>query len=368
MGLFDYYKQFEGLSEEEVNSDLRQRARRRRAAELARIEPIDCSRTTWPEYPPSEIVDAITYHARRGLQRYSDGREAPLRELLGQRHGLAPERLVVGEGASGILQRAAHELLGPADELVVPWPCYPLYPLLARDAHATPVPVDGLDPERLLAAVTPRTRMVVLGGPNDPTGELLPARVVRELHDHLPERVTLVLDEALREFVTAEPIDATLRLTDDLERLVVVRSFSKIWGLAGLRCGYAVAHPANHALLSSLAPRLGAADLSLAGAAAALRSTGGLVERRAAFNARERDRLTTALTDAGLMVTPSQSCAVWARPADGDGGGLAARLEQGGVIVQGGAPLGAPNHVRISVRDAAATERIARVLAAEATG
>ncbi len=364
MGLFDYYKQFEALTEEDVNRDLRKRARRRRATELARIEPIDCSRTTWPEYPPSEIVDAITYHARRGLQRYADGREAPLRELLGQRHGLAPERIVIGEGASGILQRAAHELLAPSDELVVPWPCYPLYPLLARDAHATAVPVDGLDPERLLAAVTPRTRMVVLGSPNDPTGELLPSPVVRELHDRLPERVTLVLDEALREFVTAEPVDATLRLTEELERLVVVRSFSKIWGLAGLRSGYAVAHPANGELLAALAPRLGAADLSLAGTTAALRSAAPLVERRAAANARERDRLSAALTAARLMVTPSQSCALWARPADGDGLGLATRLEQGGVIVQGGAALGDPTHVRISVRDAAATERIARVLAA----
>ena len=101
MGLFDYYKQFEGLSEEEVNRDLRKRARQRRAAELARIDPIDCSRTTWHEYPPSEIVDAITYHARRGLQRYAEGREAALRELLGQRHAVPTSRIVIGEGASG---------------------------------------------------------------------------------------------------------------------------------------------------------------------------------------------------------------------------------------------------------------------------
>lgn len=365
MGLFDYYKQFEGLSEEEVNSDLRKRARKRRATELARIEPIDCSRTTWHEYPPSEIVDAITYNARRGLQRYAEGREAELRQLLAERHGVSPTRIVIGEGASGILQRATHELLSPGDELVIPWPCYPLYPLLARDAHATAVPVPGLDPERLLAAVTPKTRMMILGGPNDPTGELLSAAAVRELWSRLPERVVLVIDEALREFVTAEPVDATLRLTDELPRLVVVRSFSKIWGLAGLRSGYAVAHTESEELLTPLAPRLGAADLSLAGASAALRTAVPLVTARAASNARERDRLTAALTDLGLMATPSQSCAVWVRPSDGDGAALAARLEQGGVIVQNGAPLGDPSHVRVTVRDGTATERIARALAAE---
>ncbi|MFA4927579.1 MAG: histidinol-phosphate transaminase [Patulibacter sp.] len=365
MGLFDYYKQFEGLSEEEVNSGLRKDARARRAAELARIEPIDCSRTTWHEYPPSEIVDAITYNARRGLQRYAEGRETVLRELLAQRHGVADTRVVIGEGASGILQRATHELLSPGDELVIPWPCYPLYPLLARDAHATPVPVSGLDPERLLAAVTPQTRMMVLGGPNDPTGELLSAAAIRELRSQLPERVVLVVDEALREFVTAEPIDATLRLTDELPGLVVVRSFSKIWGLAGLRSGYAVAHPDSTPLLATLAPRLGSADLSLAGSTAGLRTATPLVTARAAANARERDRLTAELTTLGLMVTPSQSCAVWVRPSDGDGSGLVTRLEQGGVIVQAGGPLGDPSHVRITVRDGTATERITRVLAAE---
>lgn len=367
MGLFDYYKQFEGLSEDEVNRGLRKSARERRAAELARIEPIDCSRTTWHEYPPSEIVDAITFNARRGLQRYSEGREAELRELIAARHAVDPGRVVIGEGASGILQRAAHELLGAGDELVIPWPCYPLYPLLARDAHATPVPVPGLDPERLLDAVTPKTRMIVVGGPNDPTGELLPAAVLRELLLQLPERVVLVVDEALREFVTAEPVDAALRLTDELPGLIVVRSFSKIWGLAGLRSGYAIAHPRDASLLATLAPPLGAADLSLAGSTAALRTAGATVRARAASNARHRDRLAEQLTDRGLMVTPSQSCALWVRPSDGDGGALATRLERGGVIVQGGGPLGDPSHVRITVRDGTATERIVRALAAERT-
>lgn len=362
MGLFDYYRQFEGLSEDEVNSGLRSGAAARRSRALARIEPVDCRRTTWHELPAAEIVAAITLNARRGMHRYAEGRDLELRELLATRHAVAPDRIVIGEGASGILQRAAHELLSEGDEVVIPWPCYPLYPLLAQDAHATAVPVPGLDPERLLSAVTSRTRLLLLGSPNDPTGELLPAAVLEELLTRLPEHVTVVLDEALREFVTAEPVDATIRLTDRFPRLLVVRSFSKAWGLAGLRCGYGVASDDARPLLQLLAPRLGAADLSLTGALTALRTTAPTIERRARENARQRTVLTDALREQGLMVTPSQSCAVWVRAPDGDGLRLGAQLEHGGVLVQSGETLGDASHVRITVRDPKTTERIVRVL------
>src|SRR5690606_26487488 len=128
----------------------------------------------------------ITFAARRGLHRYAEGRDGELRDALAHRHAVPADRIVVGEGASGLLQRAAHEWLEDGDEVVVPWPGYPLYPLIVRDAGATPVPVGSLDPTDLLAAVTPRTRMVLLGGPHDPTGELLGAPALRALLDRLP--------------------------------------------------------------------------------------------------------------------------------------------------------------------------------------
>jgi histidinol-phosphate aminotransferase len=364
VGLFRYYRQFEGLSEEEVNRGLRERAQEERGKALARVEPLDLSRTTWHELPPAEVVAAITFHARKGLHRYAEGRELELRGALGLRHGVAPERIVIGEGASGLLDRAAHELLRAGDELVLPWPGYPLYPLLARDTGATAVRVESLDPERLLAAVTPRTRMMVLGGPNDPTGELLPAPVLAELLGRLPERVVVVLDEALRDFVTAEPVDAALRLTDDSDRLVVVRSFSKAWGLAGLRCGYAVAGPGAGDLLRRLAPRLGSADLSLAGALAAVRTSGDVLARRVRDNDRERRAMARALAGLGLLVHPSQAGALWVRAPERDGAALHAELDRAGVLVQSGVPLGDDHHVRIAVRDEAATSRLLRALGA----
>lgn len=362
MALFKYYRQFEGLSEEERNQGLREQAAEERSKALARVEPLDLARTTWHELPPADVVAAITFHARKGLHRYADGRESELREALADRHGLSPARTAIGEGASGLLDRAAHELLSPGDELVLPWPGYPLYPLLARDTGAVAVRVPTLDPEGLLAAITPRTRMIVLGGPNDPTGELLPADVLAAVLERLPEHVTVVVDEALREFVTSEPVDAVLRLTDRFPRLVVVRSFSKAWGLAGLRCGWAVAGPGQEELVRRLAPRLGSADLSLAGALSALRTSADVLERRVRTNDRERRALTTALNGAGLLVTPSQAGALWVRSPQESASALAGRLESAGVLVQSGAPLGDEHHVRIAVQGGGATARLLRAL------
>jgi histidinol-phosphate aminotransferase len=366
MALFKYYRQFEGQSEEERNQGLRALAQEERSRALARIEPLDLSRTTWHDLPPAEVVAAITFHARKGMNRYSEGREDELRAALARRHGVDDRRVVVGEGAAGLLDRVAHELLTPGDQLVLPWPGYPLYPLLARDTGAEAVRVPSLDPQLLLDAVTARTRMIVLGGPNDPTGELLPAPVLDELLARLPERVVVVVDEALRDFVTSEPVDAALRLTDRHDRLVVVRSFSKAWGLAGLRCGYAVGGPGAVGTLRALAPRLGLADLSLAGALAALRTSEHVLERRVRANDRARRGMTGALEDLGLLVHPTQSGTVWVRSPDRDGAALHADLERAGVVVQAGGTLGDDRHVRITARDSAATERLVRALRAGA--
>ncbi|MGE4426286.1 MAG: histidinol-phosphate transaminase [Solirubrobacteraceae bacterium] len=364
MGPFSRYRRFEGLSEEEVNAGLREEARERRARALARVDPLDCSRTTSPHLPPAEVVSAITYAARRGLHRYSEGRDGALRDALARRHAVDAARIVVGEGASGLLQRAAHELLDEEDEVVLPWPGYPLYPMLVRDAGATPVPVPSLDPGDLLAAVTPRTRMVLIGGPHDPTGELLSATTVEALIQRLPERVLLVVDEALREFVDAESVDAVLRLTDRWERLIVVRSFSKAWGLAGLRCGYAVGGPSDPGRLRGLAPRLGIGDLALAGALAAVTTSGSRLDGRVRAVAAQRRTLTARLRAAGLLVTDAQGPTLWARAPGIDAGALTARMAEATVIVQSGAPLGDHHHVRITVGDDAATERIVRAATA----
>jgi histidinol-phosphate aminotransferase len=349
-GLFGYYRQFEGLTEEEVNADLREAAAERRAKELSRQEPLDLSRTTWPEYPHPAIVNAITFAARRGLHRYLDRASGELRSELAHRHGLEEARVVVGDGAAALMSEAAGALLEPGDELITPWPSYPLYPVMTRQARASAVPVSGFSVEAILAAVTDRTRLVALCNPNDPTGELLSIASLTRLLEALPERVVVLLDEALRDFVEVEAVDATLALLDRFPRLLVFRTFSKAWGLAGLRCGYALGGPGAEPLLEQLAPELGVNELAQAGALEALRSRGDTPRRRAERIAEHRARLLGALRDRGLDAAPSQANVVWLLAPGRDGAAeLSAALHRSGVIVQTGTAVGSPDRVRITV-------------------
>jgi histidinol-phosphate aminotransferase len=349
-GLFGYYRQFEGLSEQEVNAGLRDEAAQRRAKELARLEPLDLSRTTWPEYPHPAIVNAITFAARRGLHRYLDRSSAELRSELAHRHDVAEGRIVVGDGAAQLLSEAAAALLEPGDELITPWPSYPLYPVAARHARGHPVPVAGFGAEPILAAVNDRTRLVALCNPNDPTGELLGVAELRTLLEALPERVVVLLDEALRDFVATEELDATLTLLEDFPRLLIFRTFSKAWGLAGLRCGYALGGPGAEPLLEQLAPELGVNELAQAGALEAVRTRAETVVRRGATIAAHRERLADALRERGVDAPDSQANVLWlSAPGPHGGADLTAALERSGIVVQPGAGVGAPDRVRVTV-------------------
>ena len=334
--MFGHYRQFEGMTEQEVSADLRAKADERKQQALARVEPLDLSATTWPEYPPSTVVNAITYAARRGLHRYLDRHATALRSELSHTLGVAEERLVVGDGAAQLLGAAAQALLEPLDELVTPWPSYGLYPVIAHRARGHAVPVPGFGAQAVLRAVNERTRIVALCNPNDPTGELVAVDELRALLAALPDRVIVLLDEALRDFVDAEERDAALALVDEFPRLLVFRTFSKAWGLAGLRVGYAIGGPGAEALLEQLEPELGLNELAQAGALEALRHTGAVVAGRTAMVAAERTRLTAAVRDLGLHVTPSQANVLWLRAERIDGGELTRRLERHGVIVAPG--------------------------------
>jgi histidinol-phosphate aminotransferase len=341
LGLLDYYRQFQGLSQEEVNVDLRAEAASRRAEALERVDPVDLSRTTWPGRPHHAVVNAITYAARKGLHRYVDPRAGALRAEIANHHGLEPSQVVVGNGAAQLLASAAAALLEPGDELITPWPSYPLYPIMARRSHGRAVPVPGFGIEPILRAVNDATRVVVLCNPNDPTGELLRAEELDELLRSLPERVVLFVDEALVDYVDAQPVDATLALLGDHDRMVVFRSFSKAWGLAGLRCGYAIGGMQAGALLEQLEPDLGVNDLAQEGALEALRATEG---------------------DSPYEVAPSQANVLWIRRPGVDGAELAAQLERAGVIVQAGGAIGSPDHIRAAVHLPEHTTRLLHAL------
>ncbi|PTL54429.1 hypothetical protein C7Y72_21695 [Paraconexibacter algicola] len=363
VGIRDYYRQFEAVPAEEVNRGLREEAQERRRSALSRVEPLDLSVTTWPEYPPSRVVDAITYAARRGLHRYQERQGGELRGELAHALGLEPERVVVGDGSAQLMTAAAHALLAPGDELVTPWPGYPLHPIVARAAQGVAVPVPGFSVDALLRAVNERTRIVALANPNDPTGELLRRGELARLLTALPERVVVVLDEALRDYVTAEERDAALHLTAEHPRLLVFRTFSKAWGLAGLRCGYAVGGPDAAALLEQLEPSLGLGDLAVAGVLEAVRHHAGLPAQRAAVITAQRARLLEAVAGLPLTVTPSQANVLWIGARGHGGGDLAEHLQRAGIAVRSGGPLGDPARIRLTVPHRPQdVERVARAL------
>ena len=143
MGLLDYYRQFEGMSEEEVNEGLREEAAERRRKALTRVDTLDLSQTTWPELPHPRIVSAITFVARRGLHRYPHVRGSELRDELAASLKVDPARLILGNGAAELLSSATRALIEPGQQLLTGWPSYPLYPIMARRAHGRAVPITG---------------------------------------------------------------------------------------------------------------------------------------------------------------------------------------------------------------------------------
>jgi histidinol-phosphate aminotransferase len=351
VSLLDYYRQFEGMSEEEVNEGLRAQAAERRRKALTRVETLDLSQTTWPVLPHPRVVNAITFVARRGLNRYPHVHGSDLRNELAHRHDLDPARLILGNGAAELLSSATRALIEPGQELLTSWPSYPLYPIMARRAHGRAVPVSGgVDALLAAAAHGQDTRVVVLASPNDPTGELLPAAELERLLVGLPDGVAVLLDESLVEFADAQPTDASLALLEKHPRLLVFRSFSKAWGLAGLRVGYALGGPGAEDLLAELEPDLGVSEVSQAGAFEALHSCSELLAGQVRAICVERPRLTAALRERGFEVTDSQANFLWASHPSLEGGELAARLARAGVLVAAGAALGEPHHVRISIR------------------
>jgi histidinol-phosphate aminotransferase len=365
LGLLDYYRQFEGLSEEEHNADLRRAAQERRERALARVEPIDLSQTTWPELPPSDVVNAVTYVARRGLHRYLDPHASELRGELAAALNVTGEQVVVGNGAAQLLSAATQALMEPGDELVTPWPSYPLYPIMARRARAGAVPVPGFGTEPVLRAINDRTRIVALCNPNDPTGELLSTAELDALLDALPERVVVLLDEALGDYAD-RPRDESLHLLERHPRLLVFRTFSKAWGLAGLRCGYAVGAAEAAPLLERLAPELGLNELAQAGVLEALRHAQRTVGTRIDTVRVERERLVGELRERGFDVADTQANVVWLRREGIDGPELAARLDRAGVIVAAGARFGDDSRIRAAIQSRAAGDRLLQALDASA--
>jgi histidinol-phosphate aminotransferase len=362
MGLLDYYRQFDDMSDAEVSERLLRKRDDERAKALAHIPLVDLSGTEWPDFPNSEVMNASIYVARGRINGYPDRHAEKLRRSLAAHHDVDPERIVVGNGAAELLQSAAHALLAGGGELVTPWPSYPLFPLMAARAGGRPVAVDllddRLDVRRTLAAIGERSRALVICNPNDPTGTYVPAEELSTLLAQVPEHVHVLLDEAFVHFQDTEDEDACLRLTDAFPRVTVFRTFSKAYGLSGLRIGYAVGSRDSTDLLTRLAPVLGVNALSQAAADYAIGIADREIAQRRNVVSEQRAQLLQELPALGVEVAPSQANFLWMKIQGMSGADLAARLERERVLVAPGGPLGADDHVRAAVRGPNETSRL----------
>jgi histidinol-phosphate aminotransferase len=316
---------------------------------LARVVKLASNEGPYPPFP--EAVEAIE-RASRELNRYPDGGVYSLRSALAERHGVRFEEIVVGSGADGVIDLLSQATLDPGDEIVCGWPSFASYPLAATKLGAVPklVPLRGhtYDLDALLGAIGPRTKLVYVCHPNNPTGTGNGRAELAAFLDRVPEHVLVVLDQAYFEYIDdpdyADGIEEHFKAG---RRVVVLRTFSKIYGLAGLRVGYGVA-PADVVEATSKVRR--AFDVSAPAQAAALASIGDEAEiaRRRAANAEGRTALDAVLRAHGLEPAgPALGNFLFADV--GDGRAFFDSLLRQGVIVRPLASFGAPEAIRVTV-------------------
>ncbi len=304
--------------------------------------------------PPFASVKRAIADALGDLNRYPDGHTTDLRAALAKHYSRAAEQIIVGNGACEILMLLGDVLLAPGDEAVFATPSFSLYEKVCVRHEAVPVavPLADLrhDLEAMAAAVTPRTKMVFLCNPNNPTGTYLAAAEVAAFVESLPGDVLVVLDEAYNEFVTEPDAQDCLAIQAAHDNVVVLRTFSKIYGLCGLRVGYGIGAPELRAAVDKVRQPFNVNRLAQIAAVEALAHQDEVAERRA-VNAGLRAAMERRLAARGRRTVPSQAnfMLVDARGLRHPQEEIFEALLSAGVIVRDGNALGIPGWLRVSV-------------------
>jgi len=328
-----------------------------------RTDALKLSSNENPLGPPPSALAAISAAAGSAhLYPSTDHRE--LRSAIGEVHGLDPERIICGVGSDEVLQFVTQAYAGPGDEIIHTAHGFSMYPILAHMAGATPVKVAEaervVDPETILAAVTPRTRVVLVTNPGNPTGTILPADALERLVDDVPENVIVVIDAAYAEYV--EGYDGGAGLVHGRSNVLMTRTFSKIYGLGGLRIGWGYGPREIIEVLTRIRQPFNLSTIQLVAAEAAVRDR-DWVRACMELNTVQRARLTGALGQLGIACDDSSTNFVLARFADAaDAGAAHAALLGEGIIVRQVAGYGFPEGLRITVGDGAQTGRVIEAL------
>ena len=313
-------------------------------------------------YAPLPSVTAALQRAAGEINRYPDFASTELVAALADRFAVPPSHIAVGTGSVGVAQQIVQSTAGPGDEVVFAWRSFEAYPIITQISGATAVRVP-LDVEErhdlpaMLAAITARTRLVFVCTPNNPTGTAVRRDQLESFLDGVPSDVLVVLDEAYCEFVRDPDVPDGIEVYAGRPNVCVLRTFSKAYGLAALRVGFAVAHdPVADALRKTAVP-FGVSTLAQVGAIASLAAEEELLARVETI-VKDRDQMAAALGDQGWRVPPSEANFVWLRLGDRTDA-FASACAAAGVVVR---PFGAEG-VRVTVGEPEAAERFLAVAA-----
>jgi histidinol-phosphate aminotransferase len=316
-----------------------------------------------------EVVEAAA-KAMAGANRYPDPTNSALRRRLSDRHGVPANRIAIGNGSCDVLLAAGDALLEPGAEVVYAWPSFSVYPHLAAasGARAIEVPVDGAhrhDLEAMRREITVATRLAIVCNPNNPTSTALPLDEVAAFIADVPRHVCVILDEAYVEFSLLQDPDDSLALLDKHPNLVLLRTFSKVYGLCGLRVGYGLAGSEEFRTAVDQVRQPFFCNAAAQAAALEALNHQDEVVRRVERNLAERIGLEEGLRELGIEPAESHANFVWFDLGEGrEEPDIVRGLAQRGVLVRAGAALGRDGALRVTVGTQAENERFLEALRA----
>jgi len=319
-----------------------------------------------PFGPHPKVVEAIR-EAADAMNRYPDPDATLLRRRIAERYETEPGRVAVGNGSCEILLAAAEALCEPGAEILYAWPSFSMYPHLAALTGAREIRVplaagDVHDLDAMATEVTAATQLAIVCNPNNPTGTHLPAAQIAAFCERVPGHVTIALDEAYVEFQTDDDPDATVDLLASFPNLVVLRTFSKVYGLAGLRVGFALGSSKFRAAIDAVRQPFSVNALAQAAAAEAILHQDD-VEQRVERTLVERIKVEEGLRELGLRTAETQANFSWIDLGDVDEKEVVAGLAEQSIAVRPGTPLGDSGHIRVSYGTPAENERLLTALA-----
>jgi histidinol-phosphate aminotransferase len=318
-----------------------------------------------PLPPHPKVVKAIR-EAAAAMNRYPDPDATLLCRRIADRYETEPGRVAVGNGSCEILLAAAEALCEPGAEILYAWPSFSMYPHLAaltgaREIRVPLVEGEVHDLDAMAAEVTAATQLAIVCNPNNPTGTHLPAAQVAAFCERIPAHVTIVLDEAYIEFQTVDDPDSTVDLLAEFPNLVVLRTFSKVYGLAGLRVGFGLGSAKFRAAVDAVRQPFSVNALAQAAAAEAILHQDD-VEQRVERTLVERVRVEEGLHELGLSTAETQTNFSWIDLDEADENEVVAGLAEQSIAVRPGTPLGDPGHIRVSYGTPAENDRFLAAL------